>query len=80
MTVGQILLLVAVIWAACGVAVYGFAFAQLQREFPTIAQESVAGDRRVSLRLAFYGPLSLIAWMAAGIKEGDLFKYGFKLF
>lgn len=61
------------IWTICGIFSYGCQFAYWQREWPTLAREDVATDRRISLFSAIFGPMSLIFQLIFGEWHGIMF-------
>lgn len=64
-------LLVFPVWVVCGVLAYGWTFAYMQREYPTIAVEHRADDRGFALFMAVLGPIGLaVTLTVCGIKHG----------
>lgn len=74
MTDAWVLLLLAGLWIACGVAAYGMAFAYFQRKWPRFAERDESIDRLVATVTSLAGPIGLAIVLGfAG------FRYGWKL-
>lgn len=66
-------LIFCIVWIACGAMTYAGTLAHFQRKFPTIAADSLDGDRRFAFTMGLMGPIGLL--VAAMLSR---FQYGLK--
>jgi len=69
-------IIVLIVWIACGVLTFGITFGYFQREFPLLAEEGGHSDRMLALLFAAFGPIALITtfFLSGCLKHGIKFK------